>query len=148
MIKSIYPIARQSPNYWSIVLEPSLDILSRSLLHYIKVEILPEQSINIASKELALLLFKNLDATKALCIDDFLDTALLRLTKASWADDRLARLAICTAIHARGVENSKLSDESDNLILKYTHRLIETWSDPTFIKYTSSRERTCKMETK
>ncbi|KAG2201441.1 hypothetical protein INT47_001490 [Mucor saturninus] len=95
-----------------------------------------------ASKELALILFKDLEASKSLCVDDFLNTALLRLTKASWADDQLARLAICTAIHTKGVKDSKLSPESDALILKYTHRLIETWSDPTFVKHTSFRERT------
>ncbi|KAI7873122.1 telomere length regulation protein-domain-containing protein [Mucor mucedo] len=142
LIKSIYPIARQSPNYWSSVLELSLDQLTGPILQHVKVEILTKQSMNSASKELALILFKDLEASKSLCVDDFLNTALLRLTKASWADDQLARLAICTAIHTKGVKDSKLSPESDALILKYTHRLIETWSDPTFVKHTSFRERT------
>lgn len=144
LIKSIYPIARKSPNNWSFVLEPSLDQLTAPILQHIKVDILPKQSINSASKELALLLFNGLGTTKTLCIDDFLNTTLLRLTKTSWADDQLARLAICTAIHAQGIEHSKLSLDSNTLIMKFIYRLIETWSDPTFIKHSSSRERTCK----
>lgn len=125
-------------------MEHSLDQLIGPVLQHVKVEILPKQSINSASKELALLLFKDIDTSKSVFVDDFLNTALLRLAKASWADDQLARVAICTAVHTQGFKDSKLSPESDSLILKYAHLLIETWSDPTFIKHTSSRERTCK----
>jgi hypothetical protein len=112
--------------------------VTKSILHHIKHDVLPSSSINKASKELSLVLFKD-NSYRHVRIGDFLNTALLRLSKCSWADALLARLAICTAIHAQGIDNSEA------MIIQFSKRVIETWSDPTFIKHGSTRERTCKF---
>ncbi|CAO3631131.1 unnamed protein product [Mucor hiemalis] len=141
LVKSIYPIARSSRKEWSSLLQPSFDQVIKALLQYIRQDILNTTSINRASKELASILFG--PTTTSLHVDEFLNTSLLRLSKASWADVKLARLAICAAIHAQGLDNEKsLSDTTNELILKYTKRVIGTWSDPTFIKHGGSREHT------
>lgn len=144
LVKSIYPIARSSRKEWSSLLQPSFDQVIKALLQYIRQDILNTTSINRASKELASILFG--PTTISLHVDEFLNTSLLRLSKASWADVKLARLAICAAIHAQGLDNEKsLSDTTNELILKYTKRVIGTWSDPTFIKHGGSREHTCNV---
>jgi hypothetical protein len=132
-------MAKSSPGHWSSVFEPSFDQVTKTILYHVKQQVVsPNHSIKKASKELALILFDKLTVTKQLRIEDFLNTALLKLSKTSWADDTLARLAITAAIHAQGFENM------DTLVIKFLKRVIGTWADPTFVKHASSRERTCK----
>ncbi|KAI9364186.1 telomere length regulation protein-domain-containing protein [Pilaira anomala] len=139
LIENIYTQAKKSPEIWSLVISPSFNQLIKPILHYIKHTVLMAASINQASKELARILFSQLEATQ-IYLEEFLNTALLKLSKSSWADDTLARFAICTLIHVQGLDSSGLSSASTEWIIKYTKRLIETWSDPTFIKHASSRE--------
>lgn len=73
-----------------------------------------------------------------MCINEFLDLALIRLSKSQWVDDTLARLAISTAIQAQGLTNM------DTLVKDILIKVIEIWSDKMFIKQSSSRERICK----
>ncbi|GAA5800318.1 hypothetical protein HPULCUR_005745 [Helicostylum pulchrum] len=133
--------ARTSPDIWSSVLSPSFNQLIKAILYHVKETILPKSSIYQVSKELSLILFSQPE-TKQLFMEEFLNTALLRLSKTAWADDRLARLAICTVIHDQGFDSAELSSASSALVTKFTKRVIETWSDPTFIRHASSRERT------
>lgn len=143
LIENIYTQAKKSPEIWSLVISPSFNQLIKPILHYIKHTVLMTTSINQASKELARILFSQLESTQ-IYLEEFLNTALLKLSKSSWADDTLARFAICTLIHVQGLDSSGLSSASTEWIIKYAKRLIETWSDPTFIKHASSRERNCK----
>lgn len=100
--------------------------------------------MNRSSKELASILFG--PTTTSLHLDEFLNTSLLRLSKSSWADDKLARLAICTVIHAQGLDNNKnLSEATNELILKYAKCVIGIWSDPAFIKHGGAREQKCNV---
>ncbi|KAG2233893.1 hypothetical protein INT48_004381 [Thamnidium elegans] len=134
LIQGIYSYARMSPDIWSSVLAPSFNQLMKAILYHVKETVLPKSSIYHVSKELSLILFSQPD-TKQLYIEEFLNTALLRLSKSTWADDRLARLAICTVIHDQGFDSAELSSASSALVTKFTKRVIETWSDPAFIKH-------------
>lgn len=140
LVKSIYPIARSSRKEWSSLLQPSFEQVTKALLHYVRQDILENSSVNRSSKELASVLFG--PTTTSLHLDEFLNTSLLRLSKSSWADDKLARLAICTVIHAQGLDSDKnISEATNELILKFAKRVIGTWSDPTFIKHGGAREQ-------
>lgn len=142
LVKSIYT---SSKKVWSSVIQPSFEQITKALLFHVKQDILPSSTINRVSKQVAFILFDNISSL-SFYLDEFLNIALLRLSKSSWADHLLARISICTVIHAQGLLNDRhsLSTASIDLILKYTKRIIGTWSDPTFIKHGTSRERTCK----
>ena len=137
-VRTIYPVARSSPGAWSAVLQPSFEQVTKALLHYIIKEL--PTSIHKAAKELHAVLF----GSTSLLIEEFLEIALIRCSKADWATDGLARLAICTMLYTQGFQGQALSEPSNAMVLKYAKRMISLWSDPTFVKHGTSRERKCK----
>ncbi|KAI9477807.1 MAG: telomere length regulation protein-domain-containing protein [Benjaminiella poitrasii] len=148
-MKSIYPVARSSPERWPAVFQQvgiisSFEQLTKSILQYIKQDIIPKTSIQSASKDLAAVLFGKStenEYSRTRRIHDFLNTSLLRMAKSSWADEVLARLVISTLVYAEGVHERQLSLSAHEIIVGFVKRVIQTWSDPVFIKRASSRER-------
>lgn len=157
-MKSIYNIAKSSPDHWPTVFVKveatvSPDKVTNPLLYHIKHDILPKTSIASAANDLAKVLFgepslrgDNNGASKEHHrVNEFLNTAVLRIAKSSWADESLARLVITTVIFAEGVTNYQLSPSGHAVLSKFVKRPIQTWSDPVFIKHASSRERLCNL---
>jgi hypothetical protein len=152
-MKSLYTIAKQSPKNWPMVFSKieamaSPEQVIKPLLYHIKQDVLPKSSITLAAKDLARVLFGEQDGTrvnKEHRIHEFLNTAILRMAKSSWADDNLARLVVTTAVFAEGVTtDQQLTCSGKNLLSEFVKRPIQTWTDPVFIKHASSRERLCK----
>jgi hypothetical protein len=152
-MKSIYIIAKASPENWPIVFTKvemmvSPEQVTNPLLYHIKHDILPKSTIASVAKDLARVLFgEPCDDTvnREHRINEFLNTAVLRIAKSSWVDASLARLVVSTAVFAQGITDQALSPSGNVLLSKFVKRLIQTWSDPVFIKHASSRERLCKM---
>ncbi|OBZ88164.1 Telomere length regulation protein TEL2 [Choanephora cucurbitarum] len=142
MIRQGYEVARLNPDHWPCVFEQieliaSYEQVNRALLHYVHDHIVLPNSMSVASasKELASLLFGTESDCKEQRLSAFLNTAIFRLSKSSWADSLLARISISTVIHHLA-EDRRLPF-LDSII----RRVIQTWSDPVFIQHASSRER-------
>ncbi|EIE86612.1 hypothetical protein G6F55_007123 [Rhizopus delemar] len=124
-IASLFPIALQSPTPFPSIFEYTTSVIStadqitKAVLSYALQHAIQAQA-------LAPVLF---DADQTLRVQDFLLCALLRLSKWSLANDRLAKLAVATALCA-GLDLSPV-----------TKQVIQLWSDPVFIKHAAYREK-------
>ncbi|KAI7902821.1 telomere length regulation protein-domain-containing protein [Cokeromyces recurvatus] len=148
VMKSIYSVARSSPEYWPILFEQieiisSFEKITKSILQYVKQDVLPKSNIQSVSKDLAAILFGKpmKDERRKQRINHFLNTSLLRMAKLSWADEILARLVISTVIYAEGVYAGQISSSAHEIIISFIKRLIQTWSDTVFIRHASFKER-------
>ncbi|KAI8380264.1 telomere length regulation protein-domain-containing protein [Blakeslea trispora] len=136
VVSSIYTIALQNPDRWPRICEQveliaSSEQLYRAILQYVHQAVLSEtKSVKAASEELVSLLFGQKPKEERLM--DFLNTAIFRLSKLSWADSFLARISISTVI---------LAKDKALFLIPFVKRVIQTWSDPVFIKHASHRER-------
>ncbi|KAI8098324.1 telomere length regulation protein-domain-containing protein [Gilbertella persicaria] len=145
---AIYTIIQSKPDHWSVVFEQAELIappeqMTKSILHYAHDHM---PMINTASQQLAQLLFQHESKRKEQRLQSFLNTAVFKLSKCSWADKTMARISVCTVIYA--LEDTSLAKEEKQLstktllfLIHFLKRVIQTWSDPVFIKHASFRER-------
>lgn len=157
MAESIYVSSTKTSQHWASVFEQMEIIASpeqvvRPMLAYAKQTILPKLNNSIApvARNLASLLFGNPshDAKQEERLQEFLNIAVFRLAQSSWADDKLARLVVSVAILAQqGIEkHDELAASTQALLINFTKRAIQTWSDPVFLKNGSNREKRCKLQ--
>ncbi|KAI9263064.1 telomere length regulation protein-domain-containing protein [Sporodiniella umbellata] len=108
--------AMTDPSPFPKLFEHTATLVSSDTLYKSLLEHVPDPNL------LSQLLFGDLD--------HFLECALIRLRKWSFANDRLAKLAVAAAVQA-GLE------DLESIKLK----VIQIWSDPVFIKHASRHEK-------
>lgn len=145
VMESIYNYAKKSPTYWPKVFE-QVEIISspeqviQSLLYHVKHK--ESKSITSIAKDISSILLKGASEDR---INTFLNVGLLKLSKSSWADDTLTRIIVSAVVFTQPIEQDQVAPSIYSVLLKFAKKVIQYWADPVFIKYASSRERTCKF---
>lgn len=142
-MKSIYPSARKSPLLWPQVFEQlaiiaSPDQVVQSMLYYVRQH--QEKSVTSIAKDIASILLKGNEDV----LNTFLNIGLLKLSKSSWADDVLTRIIVSAVVMTEPMPNNQVAPNVYSILLKFSKKVIQYWSDPVFIQYASTRERLCK----